>query len=154
MPQAQLQLRPATLLLAHLHDNKCIRSRTQLHEQSFVGGVGASRPTPLHHLTNTVIEFHISQSRNFVTLAPQSIGCEPALIPKSITASLDIAHQCSTLGERSPVAAPENLDAVTGGRALNSRASKAAVCRTFDVKRTTLIETFRRETYLVWLSKP
>ena len=45
---------------------------------------------------------------------------ERLLISKSMAASLDTANQRSRVGKRSPVIAPENIDAVTGGRTLNS----------------------------------
>ncbi|KMJ44206.1 hypothetical protein AB204_15590 [Xenorhabdus khoisanae] len=52
---------------------------------------------------------------------------------------LDSARQRGRIGERPFAITGEKLDAIIA--ALNRGMSKAAVCRNFGVKRTTLIET-------------
>lgn len=67
---------------------------------------------------------------------------ERALIKERVTAGLAAARHRGRIGGRPPAIPPEKLDAIVG--ALCGGLSKAAVCRTFGVKRTTLIETLRR----------
>ena len=57
-------------------------------------------------------------------------------------AGLAAAKRRGRHGGRPPEINPEKLEAVI--TALNGGASKAAVCRTFSTKRTTLIETLAR----------
>jgi DNA invertase Pin-like site-specific DNA recombinase len=67
---------------------------------------------------------------------------ERALIQERVTAGLAAAKRRGRLGGRPPAIVGEKLDAIVA--ALNSGMSKAAVCRNFAVKRTTLIETLVR----------
>ena len=57
-------------------------------------------------------------------------------------AGLAAAKRRGRRGGRPPAISGEQLDAIL--TALDGGMSKAAVCRTFDVKRTTLIETLAR----------
>jgi len=57
-------------------------------------------------------------------------------------AGLAAAKRRGRRGGRPPAIADEKLDTILA--ALNSGMSKAAVCRTFGVKRTTLLETLVR----------
>jgi len=67
---------------------------------------------------------------------------ERALIKERVTAGLAAARHRGRIGGRPPSIPPEKLDAIVDS--LSGGMSKAAVCRTFGVKRTTLIETLRR----------
>lgn len=67
---------------------------------------------------------------------------ERALIQERVIAGLSAARRRGRIGGRPPAITGEKLDAII--TALNSGMSKAAVCRNFGVKRTTLIETLAR----------
>ncbi len=65
-----------------------------------------------------------------------------ALIQERVVAGLAAARRRGRVGGRPPAIAGEKLDAILS--ALQGGMSKAAVCRNFGVKRTTLIETLAR----------
>ena len=67
---------------------------------------------------------------------------ERALIQERVVAGLTAARQRGRIGGRPHAIANEKLDAIIA--ALEGGMSKAAVCRNFGVKRTTLIETLAR----------
>ncbi|MDD2468068.1 MAG: recombinase family protein [Desulfobulbus sp.] len=67
---------------------------------------------------------------------------ERALIQERVIAGLSAARQRGRIGGRPRAIVGEKLDAIIV--ALDSGMSKAAVCRNFGVKRTTLIETLAR----------
>ena len=67
---------------------------------------------------------------------------ERALIQERVVAGLAAAKRRGRIGGRPPVIAGEKLEAILA--ALDDGMSKAAVCRNFGVKRTTLIETLAR----------
>ena len=67
---------------------------------------------------------------------------ERALIQERVVAGLASARRRGRIGGRPQAITGEKLDAIM--TALNSGMSKAAVCRNFNVKRTTLIETLTR----------
>lgn len=67
---------------------------------------------------------------------------ERALIQERVVAGLAAAKRRGRVGGRPPAIAGEKLDAILS--ALQGGMSKAAVCRNFGVKRTTLIETLAR----------
>ncbi len=67
---------------------------------------------------------------------------ERALIQERVVAGLAAAKRRGRIGGRPPVIVGEKLDAIIA--ALDGGMSKAAVCRNFGVKRTTLIETLAR----------
>ena len=67
---------------------------------------------------------------------------ERALIKERVTAGLVAARHRGRIGGRPQAISPEKLDAIV--ESLRGGMSKAAACRTFGVKRTTLIETIRR----------
>ena len=67
---------------------------------------------------------------------------ERALIKERVVAGLAAARQRGRVGGRPQAITGEKLDAIVA--ALNGGMSKAAVCRNFGVKRTTLIETLGR----------
>ena len=67
---------------------------------------------------------------------------ERALTQERVVAGLAAAKRRGRIGGRPPVIVGEKLDAIIA--ALDSGMSKAAVCRNFGVKRTTLIETLAR----------
>ena len=67
---------------------------------------------------------------------------ERALIQERVVAGLAAARRRGRVGGRPPAIAGEKLDAILD--ALQGGMSKAAVCRNFGVKRTTLIETLAR----------
>jgi DNA invertase Pin-like site-specific DNA recombinase len=67
---------------------------------------------------------------------------ERALIQERVVAGLAAARRRGRIGGRPPAIAGEKLDAIIA--ALKGGMSKAAVCRNFSVKRTTLIETLVR----------
>ncbi len=67
---------------------------------------------------------------------------ERALIQERVVAGLAAAKRRGRIGGRPPAIVGEKLDAIIS--ALNGGMSKAAVCRNFGVKRTTLIETLAR----------
>ena len=67
---------------------------------------------------------------------------ERALITERVNAGLEAAKQRGRVGGRPKAIAPEKLTAIL--EAVDSGMSKAAICRTFGVKRTTLIETLGR----------
>ncbi|MCB1560388.1 MAG: recombinase family protein [Xanthomonadales bacterium] len=67
---------------------------------------------------------------------------ERALIRERVVAGLAAARRRGRIGGRPPAIVGEKLDAILG--ALDGGMSKAAVCRNFGVKRTTLIETLAR----------
>ena len=67
---------------------------------------------------------------------------ERALIQERVVAGLTAAKRRGRVGGRPPALVGEKLEAIVG--ALDSGMSKAAVCRNFGVKRTTLIDTLNR----------
>ena len=67
---------------------------------------------------------------------------ERALIQEQVVAGLAAAKRRGRIGGRPLVIVGEKLDTIIG--ALEAGMSKAAVCRSFGVKRTTLIETLAR----------
>lgn len=67
---------------------------------------------------------------------------ERALIQERVVAGLAAARRRGRIGGRPPSIFGEKLDAIIA--ALDGGMSKAAVCRNFGVKRTTLIETLAR----------
>lgn len=67
---------------------------------------------------------------------------ERTLIQERVVAGLAAARRRGRVGGRPPAITGEKLDAILS--ALQGGMSKAAVCRNFDVKRTTLIETLAR----------
>lgn len=67
---------------------------------------------------------------------------ERALIRERVVAGLAAAKRRGRIGGRPPAIVGEKLDTIVA--ALNGGMSKAAVCRTFAVKRTTLIDTLSR----------
>lgn len=67
---------------------------------------------------------------------------ERALTKERVLAGLSAARRRGRVGGRPPVITKEKLDAII--EALGNGMSKAAVCRTFGVKLTTLIETLDR----------
>ena len=67
---------------------------------------------------------------------------ERALTQERVRAGLAAAKRRGRHGGRPPEIDPERLEAII--TALNGGATKAAVCRTFGTKRTTLIETLAR----------
>jgi DNA invertase Pin-like site-specific DNA recombinase len=67
---------------------------------------------------------------------------ERALIRERVIAGLEAARRRGRIGGRPPAIVAEKLDAIIA--ALDDGMSKAAVCRNFGVKRTTLIETLAR----------
>jgi len=67
---------------------------------------------------------------------------ERALTHERVMAGLAAAKRRGRRGGRPPAIADEKLDTILA--ALNSGLSKAAVCRNFGVKRTTLLETLAR----------
>ena len=67
---------------------------------------------------------------------------ERALIQERVVAGLAAAKRRGRIGGRPLAITGEKLEAITA--ALNDGMSKAAICRNFGVKRTTLIETLAR----------
>ena len=67
---------------------------------------------------------------------------ERALARERVVAGLAAARRRGRVGGRPPVITGEKLDAIR--RALDDGMSKAAVCRNFGVKRSTLIDTLAR----------
>ena len=67
---------------------------------------------------------------------------ERALTQERVRAGLEAARRRGRRGGRPPEIGTEKLKAIIA--ALNDGATKAAVCRTFSTKRTTLIETLAR----------
>ena|SRR6266446_1710950 len=67
---------------------------------------------------------------------------ERAMTKERVVAGLAAARRRGRVGGRPPVITGEKLEAIIG--ALQGGMSKAAVCRNFAVKRTTLIETLAR----------
>ena len=67
---------------------------------------------------------------------------ERSLIQERVQAGLAAARRRGRRGGRPMAIAPEKLAAVTS--ALDGGASKAAVCRTFGIKRSTLIDALGR----------
>lgn len=67
---------------------------------------------------------------------------ERALIQERVVAGLSAARRRGRIGGRPQAITGEKLEAIIA--ALNGGMSKAAVCRNFGVKRTTLIETLAR----------
>lgn len=67
---------------------------------------------------------------------------ERALAQERIRAGLEAARRRGKRGGRPRALSPEQLDAI--GAALQAGASKAAICRTFGVKRTTLYDALAR----------
>lgn len=67
---------------------------------------------------------------------------ERALTRERVSAGLAAARRRGRIGGRPPVITGEKLESILA--ALDAGMSKAAICRTFGVKRTTLIETIAR----------
>lgn len=67
---------------------------------------------------------------------------ERALIQERVKAGLVAARHRGRIGGRPPAISSEKLEAIR--EALQGGMSKAAICRTFGVKRTTLLETLAR----------
>jgi DNA invertase Pin-like site-specific DNA recombinase len=92
--------------------------------------------------------------RFFMLMSPKAVGkqlfCDRhrsgtkirALTRERVIAGLAAAKRRGRLGGRPPAIIGEKLDTILA--ALNGGMSKAAVCRNFGVKRTTLIETLAR----------
>jgi DNA invertase Pin-like site-specific DNA recombinase len=76
---------------------------------------------------------------------------ERDLTKERVLAGLNAARQRGRIGGRPRAIAQEKLDAIV--EALNNGMSKAAVCRNFGVKRTTLIETLNRVDQLRLVAK-
>lgn len=77
---------------------------------------------------------------------------ERALTIERVQAGLEAARRRGRRGGRPVVIDPEKLAAVTA--ALNSGATKAAVCRTFGLKRSTLLDTLARTGWSPTLKSP
>jgi len=71
---------------------------------------------------------------------------ERALIQERVVAGLAAARKRGRIGGRPQAITGEKLDAII--TALDGGMSKAAVCRNFGVKRTTLIETLARVSWM------
>lgn len=69
---------------------------------------------------------------------------ERALTRERILAGLEAAKKRGTTGGRPKAISDEKLNAIV--EALNAGTSKAAICRTFDVKRSTLYDALKRTT--------
>ena len=67
---------------------------------------------------------------------------ERALTRERILAGLEAAKKRGTTGGRPKAISDEKLNAIV--EALNAGTSKAAICRTFDVKRSTLYDALKR----------
>ena len=67
---------------------------------------------------------------------------ERALTRERILAGLEAAKKRGTTGGRPRAISDEKLNAIV--EALNAGTSKAAICRTFDVKRSTLYDALKR----------
>lgn len=67
---------------------------------------------------------------------------ERSLIQERVNAGLEAARKRGRIGGRPRIISQEKMDAIL--KALNSGMSKAAVCRTFEVKRSTLIDALHR----------
>lgn len=67
---------------------------------------------------------------------------ERALITERVNAGLVAARRRGRIGGRPPAIAQEKLDAIL--ESLSKGMSKSAICRTFDVKRSTLVDTLAR----------
>ena len=67
---------------------------------------------------------------------------ERALTKERVVAGMEAARRRGRIGGRPPAIVGEKLDTIIA--ALDGGMSKAAVCRNFGVKRTTLIETLAR----------
>jgi len=76
---------------------------------------------------------------------------ERDLTKERVLAGLNAARQRGRIGGRPRAITQEKLDAIV--EALNNGMSKAAVCRNFGVKRTTLIETLNRVDQLRLVAK-
>ena len=68
---------------------------------------------------------------------------EKALITERVLAGLAAAKKRGCVGGRPVAISPEKLELIVA--ALDGGMSKAAVCRNFAVKRTTLVETLARQ---------
>ncbi|MDD5387352.1 MAG: recombinase family protein [Sulfuricurvum sp.] len=67
---------------------------------------------------------------------------ERSLIQERVNAGLAAARKRGCIGGRPRAIPQEKMDAIL--EALNNGMSKAAVCRTFEVKRSTLIDTLKK----------
>lgn len=67
---------------------------------------------------------------------------ERSLIKERVNAGLAAARKRGRIGGRPRAIAKEKMEVIL--EALNNGMSKAAVCRTFEVKRSTLIDTLKR----------
>ena len=67
---------------------------------------------------------------------------ERALIKERVTAGLAAARRRGRKGGRPPAIGPEKVEQIIA--ALEAGASKASACRTFQVPRSTLIDTLER----------
>ena len=67
---------------------------------------------------------------------------ERALVKERVAAGLAAARRRGRKGGRPPAIDPEKVEQIIA--ALEGGASKASVCRTFQVPRSTLIDTLRR----------
>jgi len=67
---------------------------------------------------------------------------ERSLIQERVNAGLAAARKRGRIGGRPRAIPKEKMDAIL--EALNNGISKAAVCRTFEVKRSTLIDTLKK----------
>lgn len=69
---------------------------------------------------------------------------ERSLIKERVNAGLEAARQRGRRGGRPRSISPEKMDIIV--RSLNEGMSKSEICRTFDVKRSTLIDSLNRIT--------
>jgi DNA invertase Pin-like site-specific DNA recombinase len=67
---------------------------------------------------------------------------ERSLIKERVNAGLAAARKRGRIGGRPRAIAKEKMEVIL--EALNNGMSKAAVCRTFEVKRSTLIDSLKR----------
>ncbi len=67
---------------------------------------------------------------------------ERSLIQERVNAGLEAARKRGRIGGRPKAIPQEKMDAIL--EALNHGMSKAAICRTFGVKRSTLIDSLHR----------
>lgn len=84
----------------------------------------------------------MTRSNSAVCGAPHTAQFERSLTQERVNAGLAAARRRGRRGGRPVVIDAEKLAAVIA--ALNSGATKAAVCRTFGVKRSTLIDSLDR----------
>lgn len=115
--------------------------RSLSHLLQIVGDLEA-RGIGFRSLTQSTLDTTTAEGRLFFSIFGALAEYERALIQERVRAGIDAAARRGRRGGRPRAIDEEKLAAIIA--ALDGGASKSAVCRSFEVKRTTLIDALAR----------